>query len=96
MSDVPLVRDRLEQIVVEIENGYPYDDVAELRKMIELLKREKPVFKAKAEHAKLTPKLVAFIKRARRAHPDWPLDRIADVADVNVGRVSEVLRGKRK
>lgn len=95
MSDVKLVRDRLEQIVVEIENGYPYDDAVELREMIELLKREKPAFKAKATHKKVTAEVAAEIRRVKAVNPKWSQVRIGRACNVNPGRVSEVLRGKR-
>jgi len=46
--------------------------------------------------APVTPAKIQEVRRLRRLHPGWSQQEIAYHANINIGRVSEILRGKRR
>lgn len=60
------------------------------------MQRRKPTRKSKPTSAPMTPALKRAIKATATANPEWSYAKIANKHKVNSGRVSEVLRGKRK
>lgn len=85
---VPAVRTRL--IEKAAETG---DD--ELLTLAYALFRRRPVRKAVPQSRPMTPELRAEIRAYAAGHPRATLARIASACDVNPGRVSEALGGKR-
>ena len=68
----------------------------QLRGYIAELKRRGGATKAAPTSAKLTATLKREIIAYAKAHPRMGQKRIAETFNVNIGRVSETLRGKRK
>lgn len=64
--------------------------------LVSELERRPPVRRAPSVSAKVTPELQIKIKEYAEAHPAASFAGIAKVFNVNSGRVSEVIRGKRK
>ena len=60
------------------------------------MQRRKPTRRSKPTSAPMTPELKRSIKATAAANPEWSYTKIANKHKVNSGRVSEVLRGKRK
>jgi hypothetical protein len=58
--------------------------------------RDPFVRRAKPQSSGMTPELSARIRQTAQSNPKMPLQRIAEIYNVNPGRVSEVLNGKRK
>jgi hypothetical protein len=81
---LPEVAARLEELGKEI---------SQLSKMIA---RRKPTRIAKPISASMTPELIRDIRKYARANPKLSQLQIANHFNVNPGRVSEALRGKRK
>ena len=65
-------------------------DVIEAR-----LRRRSPVRRAKVTSKRMTPALRDRIRAMAEAHPEMTMHEIAKALDVNQGRVSEVLAGRR-
>ena len=85
---VPAVRKRL------IEKAAETGD-EELLTLAYALFRRKPVRKAAPQSRPTTPEVRAEIRRYAAQHPRATLARIGSVFDLNPGRVSEALSGKR-
>lgn len=81
---LPEVEARLSQIASEI---------AELSRHIA---RRSPMKRAPRASAKVTAELRRQIREFAKTHPDWTQLRIGQKFNVNQGRVSEAMRGKRK
>lgn len=68
-------------------------------KLVELaaeIRRRRPVKRGPVISARMTEKLAREIKYYALAHPDLTQIEVGRVFNVNPGRVSEVMRGKRK
>ena len=93
MSDIVEAREQLELIASMADK----ETAARIRQVIRrYMYRDPFVRKAKPQSSGITPELIARIKKTADGNPKMPLQRIAEIYNVNVGRVSEVLNGKRK
>jgi hypothetical protein len=92
MSDISEAREQLELIAQMADR----ETAKRIRQVIRrYMYRERPVRKAKPQSSGITPELAARIKKTANGNPKMPLQRIAEIYNVNPGRVSEVLNGKR-
>jgi hypothetical protein len=85
---IPEVRERLTALAAEL--GLP-----ELEWLAAELRRRPSIRRAPIKNHGLAPAQKAAIRRELRDNPDAHLQEVADRYGVNIGRVSEVLRGKR-
>lgn len=93
MSDITEARKQLELIAKMADR----ETAQRIRQVIRrYMYRSPPVRKAKPQSAAMSPEMVARIKQTAQGNPKMPLQRIAELYNVNPGRVSEVLNGKRK
>ncbi len=93
MSDIAEARKQLELIASMADK----ETAARIKQVIRrYMYRDPFVRKAKPQSSGVTPELIARIKKTADGNPKMPLQRIAEIYNVNVGRVSEVLNGKRK
>lgn len=93
MSDIVEARKQLELIASMADK----ETAARIRQVIRrYMYRDPFVRKAKPQSSSITPELIARIKKTADGNPKMPLQRIAEIYNVNAGRVSEVLNGKRK
>lgn len=92
MSDIIEAREQLELIAKMADR----ETAQRIRQVIRrYMYRERPVRKARPQSSGITPELASRIRQTARSNPKMPLQKIAEIYDVNVGRVSEVLNGKR-
>lgn len=85
---IPQVRSRLHELGDALR-------LPELHRLAEELRRRPYQRSRRVIHDKVTPEKVKEIRRLRRT-TDMLQDEIAAATNVGNGRVSEVLRGKRK
>lgn len=83
------IRDEL--IALSHEHGIP-----RLAELAEATKRRSPKSKAPTKSATMTPEMAAEIRAVKKANPSLSQMEIARQFNVNPGRVSEALRGKKK
>ena len=83
MSTIPEMRQRLYEIAIEL------NDISDQ------LERRPARKKAPQSSVSMTPELREEIRAFALTHPDWTENDIGIRFDVNQGRVSEILRGKR-
>ena len=67
----------------------------EITKLTKEMERRPPVRKARRRRRKVTPEIIASVKQMAAQFPDMLLDEIAQAHDIDGGRVSEILAGKR-
>lgn len=92
MSDISEAREQLE-LIAQIADK---ETAKRIRQVIRrYMYRKQPIRKTKPQSSGITPELIARIKKTADNNPKMPLQRIAEIYNVNVGRVSEVLNGKR-
>ena len=92
MSDIAEARKQLELIASMADK----ETAARIKQVIRrYMYRDPFVRKAKPQSSGVTPELIARIKKTADGNPKMPLQRIAEIYNVNVGSVSEVLNGKR-
>lgn len=82
------IRERLHQLSSEF--GLP-----ELASLAEETKREYHGRRSPDPHAVITPSLCRAVREYAQENSSAPYREIADRFDVNIGRVSEILFGKR-
>ena len=87
---------RLPQVAAEMRELAALHGINRLSELADQIARRRPVKIAKAVSAKCTPQMRADICQCARDFPNWSQRRIAELFNVNPGRVSESLRGKRK
>lgn len=93
---IPQVANRIREISSNIKGHFP-ELAAELLELAEELKRRSPTApRAPATSTQMTPELADEIKEFADANPGTSHQDIAVVFNVNHGRVSEVLSGKRQ
>ena len=71
-------------------------NIPRLNALADEIKRRPMFTKSPITSAHMTPALKQAIQACHKANPLWPQAYIARKYNVNPGRVSEVLRGKRK
>lgn len=97
MSDIPAARELLRSVADGLWSGKTTRQAASLAitRALVLMTRESPVRRAPVRKRYVTKTLAQSIRTYARLHPKAHLDEIAAHFDVNPGRVSEVLNGKR-
>lgn len=80
---IPEVRDRLQAMAIE------------LNQLVDELRR-RPGKRTRQRNRTITPALAAAIRKHCRANPHHSQQWVGMVFKVNAGRVSEIMRGKRK
>lgn len=93
MTKIPETRKQLERIASD--PAMPPHLAADLRTCISDLVRDPAVRKAPTQSSPVTPQVKQQIKTLAANNPDMSMQDIADLVGVNIGRVSEVLNGKR-
>jgi len=91
---IPEVADRIRGIAEEIKGDHP-DISVELMKLADELRRRPPVPRAPATSTQMTPELAEEIREFAEANPGLSHQAIAEKFNVNHGRVSEAIKGKR-
>ena len=66
-----------------------------IEKLTKEMERRPPIRKAPRRRRKVTPEIVASVKAMAAAYPNMLLDEIAQRHNIDGGRVSEILAGKR-
>ncbi len=69
--------------------------ITELADLAQQLKRRRPARRAATQSAPMSDELRRQIISHAGSHPDWPMHKIGQHFNVNQGRVSEALRGRR-
>ena len=90
-SDIPTARKLLDEAIASIKNER---QLALLRRARSLMTRASPKQRASVQK-RMNDDIVASIKLMRHSNPDMHQSDIAAALDVNPGRVSEVLNGKK-
>lgn len=88
MATIPEVRDRLRELAHELA-------APELETLARELERRPPVRRSPGGSAPMTPDLADAIRADVAANPDATMAEIGARHNVNQGRVSELLAGKR-
>jgi hypothetical protein len=90
---IPEIGVRMREIAAQIQSTFP-DEAVELTELADELKRRSGP-RAPATSTPMTEALSEEIREYAEANPDMSHQVIAEVFDVNHGRVSEAIRGKR-
>jgi hypothetical protein len=90
---LPDVAKRLREIAELIEDDYQAESAELFELAAEIKRRSGP--RAPASSTPMTPELAEEIKEYAEANPGMPYQDIAVVFNVNLGRVSEAIKGKR-
>ena len=91
---LPNVAKRMREIAELIQKNHP-DELSELFELAAEIKRRSGI-RAPANSTKMTPELYEEIREYAEANPDMSHQEIAVVFNVNHGRVSEAISGKRE
>jgi hypothetical protein len=91
---IPEIRERLHEVALAISLRCPHE-AAELHQLAEETRREYAGRRARTFAPAVTDRLAACVREYARAHPREPFDRIGRLYGLNIGRVSEILHGKR-
>jgi hypothetical protein len=92
---IPEVATRMRIISEQIQDNHP-EEAAELIELADELKRRSPAGpRAPATSTPMTPELADEIREFARDNPGMSHQDIGVVFNVNHGRVSEAIRGKR-
>jgi hypothetical protein len=90
---IPEVKDALAEVAADPR--VPADLAARIKSLADELRRRRPRTVAEPRSTPTTPLMMNAIRHYHAAHPDKPQTEIARIFNVNPGRVSEALRGKR-
>lgn len=90
---LPEVAKRMREIGELIQENHPKESAELFELAAEIKRRSGP--RAPAASTKITPELYEEIKEFAEANPDMSHQDIAVVFNVNHGRVSEAIKGKR-
>ena|SRR5215203_848704 len=95
---IPEVRVELSKLMVTlVEVAQTLTDITqEIAYLRGELHRRPAVRKARAKSKPLDKAMAKQIRFTAKYHPDWSYEEIGRYTGVNIGRVSEALRGKRK
>jgi hypothetical protein len=91
---IPQVASRMREIAEQIQSGYPSES-GELLELADELKRRFSGTRAAATSTPMTPDLAEEIREYAQANPGMSHQAIGEVFNVNHGRVSEAIIGKR-
>lgn len=89
---IPDVVKRLREIAETIQGAHPAES-GELMELAEELRRRPSGPRAPVSSTPMTPELAEEIREFAEQNPDMSHQAIAEVFNVNHGRVSEALRG---
>jgi hypothetical protein len=93
---VPEVANRMREIAAQIQDSFPAEAI-ELTQLADELRRRSPTLpRAAATSTPMTPELAEEIREFAEANPGTSHQDIAVVFNVNHGRVSEIISGKRQ
>jgi hypothetical protein len=92
---IPEIAGQMRQIAEQIQDDYP-GQAATLLELVDELRRRVPAPRAPATSTPMTPELAQEIREYAEAHADLSHQEIAEQFNVNHGRVSEALHGKRQ
>lgn len=87
---------RLPDIAAELRDLAVIHGLPRLKFLADEIGRRKPKKRAKATSVSMSPQLKADIRQCARDFPHWQQREIAEHFNINPGRVSETLNGKRK
>lgn len=93
MKTIPEIRKRL--LTLANTRLMSIDTQREIKALVKAMYRRPPVRRAPAEHVPLTPQLIAKIKRTALNNPKLSYAKLGRLYTVSIGRISEVLAGKR-
>lgn len=91
---VPEIAKRLREMANKLKISRPHE-ADELSQLADELKRRPSGPRAPAISTPMTPELAQEIRDYVKAHPGLPQQSVAEAFNVNHGRVSEALKGKR-
>jgi hypothetical protein len=92
---IPEISVRIREIAEAIEEDYP-DKSGELFELADELRRRSPAPRATMTSTSMTPELAQEIRDYAEANPGTSHQAIAEQFNVNHGRVSEAIHGKRE
>lgn len=97
MSEIPKAREILREVADGLITGKVTRSSAAfaLYALLPMMTRDSPIRRAPVKRQRITKQLSASICAYARQHADAHIDEIAAHFDVNPGRVSEILNGKR-
>jgi hypothetical protein len=91
---VPEVTNRMRELADKLKLNRP-KEANELLELADELKRRPPGPRAPTASTSMTPELAQDIRDYVKAHPGASQQSVAEAFNVNHGRVSEAIRGKR-
>lgn len=95
---LPEVRKRLYELAEEYKHDIKLS--AELKKLADEIKRRPPIMRAKRSSREMTPEIARRVKIIHRLltkfWSKWSVQKTANFFNLNIGRVSEAVRGKRQ
>lgn len=91
MSDIPRAKEIIDRL---FDGRLSYSVRKELRRARMLMDREKPEFRVRRDVPKLTRKQALMARRLRKLR--YGMNTIANRIGSQIGRVSEVVNGKKK
>ena len=95
---LPGVRNRLYELAEEYKQDVKLS--AELKKLADEIKRRPPIMRAKRSSRATTPAKIFILKNfhslMRKLSPTWPMRKTGYLFNMDGGRVSEAVRGKRQ
>lgn len=95
MRTIPVLRKQLVDLAVRVNDGGLGAEAAEILAIVKDMHRRPAVRKSARRQRPLTDALVEAIREIAADNPDLSYMEMAAVLDVSIGRVSEVLAGKR-
>jgi len=92
MSDIPQARERLTALAEAMADSGKHDWAAEVADIVEMMHRKRiKKIKASATSHKITPNLALEIYNFCHNRPEISNQRVAEIFNVNQGRVTEIL-----
>lgn len=93
---IPEVRDKLRAIADTIYRAGFTRWAGELRRLESELYRRRALKSHRTVSASITDHMRRTIRKIKRRRPSITYQEISEITGVNIGRVSEILRGKRR
>lgn len=94
MSDIPLAREILADLADQLRLSHPSEAQVLDLVISDLLFRKHVKPRAPISSARMTPTLARSIRIMSRSRPKMSAQEIAEMFNVNSGRVSEAIAGK--
>lgn len=96
MKTIPEVREDLLSIAKELKDGGEISYSRKIKRLVKALHRRAAVRRAKPDHFEFTPQIANRIRAYANLYPSKSYAAMSREFNVSIGRVSEVLAGKRK